>query len=231
MKRKSRLMALMSLLQSGQMQRAEDLARQLEVSVRTVYRDMDTLMSSGVAIEGTRGQGYTAKADLTLPPIHITQAELEALHLGLAAIATSMDADIQAAAESLAQKLDDALPETIETAAEATHFAAYPFSGAAEGLLHLNALRAAIKARQRLRVLTDADVPHDLRPLKITYWGRLWSLQAYSDTSQSFVAIAVNQIKSITTLPGLFVDEPGKGLSDLATNTVTNLREERPITG
>ncbi len=217
MKRKTRLMSLMEVLQNGEVHRAEDLAKQLNVSVRTVYRDMDTLMASGVAIEGTRGQGYRAKAALTLPPIHVTQDELEALHLGLAAIATSMDADIQAAADSLAQKLDDALPETVESNVQSTHFAAYPFSGAAEGLLHLNTLRAAIKARQRLRIAVKHGASQDLRPLKITYWGRVWTLLSYSESQESFVKLQVDQIETVSTLPGLFVDEPGKGLADYVT--------------
>ena len=62
------------------------LAQDLGVSVRTIYRDMEVLAASGVPVEGTRGYGYTVQAAITLPPLNLTEAELEALHLALAVL-------------------------------------------------------------------------------------------------------------------------------------------------
>ena len=63
-------------------------------------------------------------------------------------------------------------------------------------------------------MVTDSD--HTVRPLKLDYWGRVWSLTAWVEDMEDFGSFRVDQIASVKILPGLFVDEPGKGLSDLA---------------
>ncbi len=214
MKRSKRLAVLMEILKDGTVHRAEDLAVKTKVSVRTIYRDMETMIASGVPIEGERGLGYMAKAVITLPPLNLTHEELEALHLGLVAISTSMDAELGAAATSLSAKLEDALPETSDGPSESFGFAVYPFEDGAIGLAHLNTLRAAVRARQRLRISLSDQAAQDLRPLKIDYWGRMWTLIAYSETQNRFAAIRVDLIADISVLPGLFVDEPGMRLAD-----------------
>jgi len=106
MRRADRLMTLIRHLRDGDLHRAADLARATGVSLRTVYRDMETLAKSGVPIEGERGTGYRVTAAITLPPLNLTMAELEALHVGLAAMRAAQDPDLAAAASSLAAKLD-----------------------------------------------------------------------------------------------------------------------------
>ena len=111
MKRKDRLIALIGALRDGKTHRAEDLARRLGVTQRTIYRDMETLVASGVPVEGTRGVGYRMTDPVTLPPLNMTMAELEALHLGIAVLTEAADPGLQQAARSLAKKIDAALPE------------------------------------------------------------------------------------------------------------------------
>ena len=65
MRRADRLMHLVQLLRDGSLHRAEDLARATGVSIRSIYRDMDTLAASGVPIEGERGVGYRVTAAIT----------------------------------------------------------------------------------------------------------------------------------------------------------------------
>ena len=81
MKRSDRLYKLIQTLKDGGLHRAEDMARDLNVSVRTIYRDMDTLAASGIPVEGERGVGYSARAAITLPPLNLTEVELEALQV------------------------------------------------------------------------------------------------------------------------------------------------------
>ena len=110
MSRKDRLFEIMQLLRTGDVLRACDLARTLEVSVRTIYRDMDTLAESGVPIEGTQGTGYHMTSAIALPPITLSPEELEALHLGITVLTQAADPALKAAAESLAAKIDASLP-------------------------------------------------------------------------------------------------------------------------
>ena len=108
--RPDRLFTLISILRDGRLHRASDLAAQLGVSLRSIYRDMDTLASSGVPVSGERGLGYQMTAPVTLPPLNLSKVELEALHLGMAVVSEAEDAELRDAARSLSAKIDAVLP-------------------------------------------------------------------------------------------------------------------------
>lgn len=218
MRRADRLLELIKLMRRGRLMRAEDLARRLGVSARTVYRDMDTLVASGIPVEGNRGQGYRMTAPITLPPLNMTMAELEALHLGLAVVAEAGDEELQGAARDLAARIDSALPEDRAADAQGWGFAIYPFADAAQGFLHMPVLRAAIRTAQKIRVLyaelDGREVERVLRPLELDYWGRVWSLTAWCETTHGFVELRVDRVRAVAPLSEGFGDEPGKNLAD-----------------
>ncbi|MBB96253.1 MAG: transcriptional regulator [Rhodobacteraceae bacterium] len=217
MRRSDRLLDLMTLLREGGVHRAEDLAAAFQVSVRTIYRDMETLISSGVPVEGTRGAGYRALDALTLPPMVLTPEEVEALQLGLAIVAEAPDPGLRTAALSLSDKIDNALPgEAPPDQSEA--LAVYPFSDAARGFSHMSTIRAAIRGKQKLRLSyrrpDDVWSFRTIRPLQIEHFGRVWSLTAWCELRCDFRVFRVDLIESADILPELFVDEPGKRLKD-----------------
>ncbi|MEP6065832.1 MAG: YafY family protein [Paracoccaceae bacterium] len=218
MRRTDRLFEIIQILRDGRLHRANDIAQTLEVSVRTIYRDMGTLQTSGVPVEGERGVGYMVTAPVSLPPLNLTVAELEALNLGMAIVAEAADADLKAAANSLAAKIDAVLPERVVNAADAWKFAVYPFQDAARGFSHMPTLRAAIRARQKLRLVyhskDDRITTRIIRPLHMEYWGRVWTLTAWCETRDAFRVFRVDLIQSAQALPELFADEPGKNLQD-----------------
>ena len=214
MLRKDRLFDLIQILRDGRLHRAQDIADRLQISLRTVYRDMDTLIASGVPIEGARGLGYMATAAITLPPLNLSAAELAALQQGLALVSGTPDDPHSSAALSLLAKLDAVLPDAQQVAG----FAVYPFADAARGFQHLPALRAAIKARQKLALqvrnsagaLTDRAV----RPLQLDSWGRVWTVTVWCELRSDFRVLRVDRIAALRVLPQLFIDEPGKSLAD-----------------
>ncbi|WP_417721898.1 helix-turn-helix transcriptional regulator [Salipiger sp.] len=215
MKRSDRLYALMQRLKDGGLHTAEALAQDLGVSVRTVYRDMETLAASGVPVEGERGRGYSARATITLPPLNLTETELEVLHLGLAAVGAGGSGELSEAARALSAKIDAVLPEDAGAAPGKFGFATYPFQEAAEGFRHMPAFRAAIRARQKLRVSVQGrEVPQDVRPLHLDYWGRIWTCVVWNESTGGFETFRIDRITGLRPLPGLFVDEPGKRLAD-----------------
>ncbi len=213
MRRADRLMNLVQILRDGTLHRAEDLANATDVSLRTIYRDMETLAASGVPIEGERGIGYRVTAAITLPPLNLTMTEVEALHLGLSAVGQSADAELCEAARTLSSKLDAVLPEQSSRAPAGYGFAIYPFADAARGFQHLPRLRQAIRTRQKLSVDTDGT-DRTVRPLQLDYWGRLWTCVVWCEKTKDFDTLRVDQIKKLRILPSLFVDEPGKSLRD-----------------
>jgi predicted DNA-binding transcriptional regulator YafY len=218
MPRSDRLYQIIRLLHDGQRHRAEDMAAALNVSQRTIYRDMDTLMATGLPIEGERGVGYRIGATITLPPINLTTQELEALNLGIAIVAQSPDPDLRAAADALAHKIDAGLPTETIAPARAWKFVTSPFADATRSFAHIPVIRAAIVARQKLDIryhVEDGSLSrHTVRPLNLEYWGRVWTLTAWCESHSKFSEFRIDLVAETTPLPALFVDEPGKRLED-----------------
>jgi predicted DNA-binding transcriptional regulator YafY len=223
MSRSDRLFEIIQILRDGKLHRAQDIAERVEVSVRTIYRDMDTLMASGVPVEGERGLGYMITDAITLPPLTLTAAELEALNLGMAIVGEAADPELKKAALSLAEKIDAVLPEQVIAEADAWKFAVSPLADAARGFSHMATLRAAIKARQKLRLSylsqTGASSARVVRPLHMESWGRLWTLTAWCEMRDAFRVFRVDLIQSAEALPELFTDDPGKTLADFRAHT------------
>lgn len=218
MRRTDRLFDIIQILRDGNLHRAQDIAAALEVSVRTIYRDMDTLTASGIPVQGERGVGYMITSQITLPPLNLTTEELEALNLGMAIVAEAADPGLKAAATSLAAKVDAVLPVQTIAEADAWKFAVYPFADAARGFAHMPALRAAISARQKLDIqyqsIDGALSRRTVRPLHMEYWGRVWTITVWCELRSDFRVFRVDLIREAAPLPALFVDEPGKRLQD-----------------
>lgn len=214
MNRRNRLFELQAILRDGGCHRAEDLAVQLGVAQRTLYRDMEALAAIGVPVTGTRGSGYRLAPLIALPPLLLTRAETEALNLGVAIVAETTDPELGAAAATLAAKLEAALPEGPAPAA-AWLTARQPKASAARGFSHLPVLRSAIRSRQKIRVRrVDGNEADTLRPLKLENWSGVWVLTGWSETEARFVQLRTDLMESANALPELFVDEPGKTLAE-----------------
>ncbi len=213
MKRSDRLFELLQRLRSGQVQTAATLAREFGVSERTIYRDMDRLAASGIPVEGARGYGYKAQPLTTLPPLNLTDAELDALLLALSIMAELGPDDTVDPAISLLTKVAAVLPSHAGGRAHDIDLTGDDFAKAAQGFLHMPRLRKAIAARQKLRV-DVAEHSDVIRPLHLDYWGRVWTCIGWSETKDQFETIRVDQIDALAPLPGLFVDEPGKTYKD-----------------
>jgi len=218
MRRTDRLFDIIQILRDGKLHRAQEIADALEVSVRTIYRDMDTLTASGVPVEGERGVGYMITQAISLPPLSLTVSELEALNLGLAIVGQAADDTLKAAAATLGDKIDAVLPAQTIAQAEAWKFAVYPFADPTRNLTHMPLLRSAIKARQKVRLTytsrEGAVTSRVIRALHMEYWGRVWTLTAWCELRAAFRVFRLDLIESAEALPDLFVDEPGKRLQD-----------------
>ncbi|MCC7319353.1 MAG: HTH domain-containing protein [Rubellimicrobium sp.] len=217
MNRDDRLARLIGILRDGRNHRAEDLAALLGVTVRTLYRDMDRLRRAGVPLAGRRGKGYAASAAVTLPPLDLTMAELEALHLGLAVVGEGGDEGLRAAAGRLSARIDALLPEDRPGEAAVWGWSLAHFADGARAFALMPVIRTAIRARQKLRLRGDDDAgARVVRPLSLDYWGRLWTVTVWCETSDSLAEFRLDRIAELGVLPQLFVDEPGKSLGPRA---------------
>jgi len=92
---------------------AAALAEEQRVSVRTLYRDVQTLIGLGAPIEGEAGVGYMLKPGFFLPPLMFTPEELEALVLGARWVGAQPDDGLGAAAKNALAKIATASPEDL----------------------------------------------------------------------------------------------------------------------
>lgn len=201
LKRKDRLIELITVLRDGELHRAKDLALKLSVSKRSIYRDMDTLMRSGVPVRGERGVGYQMGDQVTLPPLNLSMKELEALHLGIAVMTEAMDTELKSAARTLAQKLDAALPEGRVASSTGWGLAAFPFADTAAGIARIPAIRQAIRHRQKLQITYDeldgTLFESVVSPLMLDYWGRVWTCNVWCERSKSFRNLRIDRITKL----------------------------------
>jgi predicted DNA-binding transcriptional regulator YafY len=212
-----RLFDLIQILRDGRLHTARDLAARLEVSTRTIWRDMLRLQASGVPVEGERGMGYMLRETVDLPPLTLTGDEVAALRLGAVLVARGADPGLARAADSLRAKVETVLPARIAAVAVDPVFV---FTGAEaeSGARHLPALRCAL--REGLRVTIDyagadgAVTRRALRPLQLEFWGRVWTLAAFCEMRGDFRSFRLDRIAAMTVGSDRYPQEPGRGLAD-----------------
>lgn len=216
MPRTDRLYDAMEILRDGRLHRAADLAVRLGVSVRTVWRDMATLMASGLPLEGERGVGYILRAPTTLPPLMLNGRELDALRGGLALVAGGDDPDLAQAARSLAAKIAAVTPAPAQPDPQGL-FALRPHPQT-RATAHLPLIRAAIRARERLSVShidsLGRESHQDIRPLKTERRGKTWVLLAWCEARGDFQTYRLDRIVGLIPTGETFPLEPGRRLTD-----------------
>jgi predicted DNA-binding transcriptional regulator YafY len=214
MRRTDRLFDLIQILRDGRLHVASEMAERLDVSVRTIWRDMATLMASGLPVEGERGVGYILRSPITLPPMILTNPELEALRLGVRLVAERADPGLARAARLLATKIASVTPAPPEgDADELFVFTGQEVNRAAP---HLPILRKAIRARHRLTITyidpEGRETHRDIRPLALEFWGRVWTLAAWCEARAGFRSFRVDRIMGLTDTGEVFAPDKDKGL-------------------
>ena len=111
MNRTDRLLAITLELHAHRYTRAEDLAAQFEVSVRTIYRDVEALCEAGVPVVSTPGYGYSLAEGYFLAPVMLTADEAGMLLLGAAFVAEQVDAPYRGAVETAQKKIEKTCKE------------------------------------------------------------------------------------------------------------------------
>ena len=206
MRRADRLFAIIQALRGGRLQTADWLAQQLEVSPRTIYRDIADLQAHGTPIDGERGVGYLLRNDFFLPPLALTAVEREALRWGVALAAAHGDEALAGAANGVLAKLgvDRApfyAPSSLTKAQRET------LKHAREALARSQHLQIAYRDGQNVATCRS------VRPLSLEHWGKIWTLAAWCDLRSDFRAFRIDRITT-SNLGALFKPERGKCIDD-----------------
>ncbi len=219
MRRADRLFQLVQLIRGRRLTTAAFLAQRLEVSERTVYRDVADLQHQGVPIEGEAGVGYRLGAGFELPPLMFTQNEASALVAAARMAQSWVDPALARDIEAGLGKILSVLPPAARVSAEALALYA-PAMGLDDALrARLQTLREAVQSHHKLR-LGYHDVSGDasertVRPLGCFYWGKVWTLSTWCELRNDFRGFRLDRMDTIDVLPERFRDEPGKTLADM----------------
>lgn len=217
MRRTDRLFEIIQLFRGGQLLLAREIAENLEVSVRTVYRDIDTLIGSGIPIEGERGVGYILREPIFLPPLNLSTGELEALQLGMEIVQQTSDSHLADSAKRLLDKINAVLPSDRGAGEHLKHLAVYA-SFVSPALEHLHSVRAAIANRQIIHLqyqsLENIKTNRRIRPLQVEYWGKIWTLVAWCEARDAFRMFRVDRIVGWNDTGETFLSDQGKSYKD-----------------
>lgn len=217
MRRADRLFRIVQYLRGGRLVTAARLAEWLEVSERTIYRDIVDLKASGVPIDGEAGVGYIMREGFDLPPLMFRRDEITALVAGARLIRAWGGLDMARAAEEALVKIAAVLPEAERRRAGAVqiHAIAAEMTDALRAVL--DRLETAVEDHRRVTFdyhsLAGARTRRTVRPLGLWFWGKVWTLIAWCELRDDFRMFRADRIEA-PEAGATFRPERGRQLTD-----------------
>lgn len=216
MRRADRLFRLVEILRSKRLATGGWLAEQLNISLRTLYRDIHDLTLSGVPIEGEAGVGYRLRYRLDVPPLLFDPAELEALLVGSRMVQAWGDNDLAQAATAALAKIHNVLPELLRREAQQARL--FIPSQPCDRPPQLTELRGAVRKRRIVRMTykrEDGEISErTLWPLGLFFWGRNWTLVGWCLLRDGFRHFRVDRIQQLVVSEENYPEQKGRQLSD-----------------
>jgi predicted DNA-binding transcriptional regulator YafY len=202
MSRSQRLLDLIQLLRRHRRPVAgAALAGELGVSLRTVYRDIETLKSQGAHIDGEAGLGYLLRPGFMLPPLMFTEDEIEALVLGSRWVSERADGPLGAAARNALAKIGAVLPEDLKDGLDASSLLIGPCAAIAAGDTELASIRAAIRAERKLRITYADDKGRTSRrtiwPFALGFFDRVRIVVAWCELREGYRHFRTDRIMAL----------------------------------
>lgn len=207
MSRAQRLLELLELLrQHKRPVTGASLAESLNISLRTLYRDIDVLRSQGAVIEAEAGLGYVLRPGYLLPPLMFTASEIEALVLGARWISTHGDHDLAAAAQRVVTKISAVLPDDLRTLPDSTNLFVGPASREDFAAINLAEVRRVIREERKVEIsYADGQGETSNRviwPFALAFFNSARVIAAWCELRQSFRAFRTDRVlewRALTT--------------------------------
>lgn len=218
MRRADRLFMIVQHLRGGRLVTARMLGERLEVSERTIYRDIADLQSTGVPIDGEAGVGYILREGFDLPPLMFNRDEVVALVTGARMVRAWGGAAMARAAEEALVKIEAVVPDTEKARIARTEIHAPVMNISKQARECIDTLNAAVESRSVLtldyRDESGTGTTRDVRPLSLWFWGKVWTLIAWCELREDFRMFRIDRIAAMSNADRRFPLEPGKRLSD-----------------
>jgi len=222
MRRADRLFQIIQFLRTRRVTTARWLAERLEVSERTIYRDVKDLILSGVNIEGEAGVGYVVRRGFDLPPLMFSKEEISALTLGARIVESWADPSLAVAAQSALSKIESVLPDDLKDSPEKTPLFAPMTQIRPDIASKMAEIRLATDTKRKI-FLDYADVNYQrsqrtIWPLGLFFWGVVWTMGAWCELRENFRIFRLDRIQKMHVLDITYPADKGKALQDLIEN-------------
>jgi len=199
MRRADRLFQIVQYLRGGRLLTARILAERLEVSERTVYRDIADLIGNGVPIEGESGVGYMMRSGYDLPPLMFSRDEMVAMVTGARIMRAWGGAAMAQAAEEALIKIEAVLPSDALAQSRQVQVHAMTMPQMTDKLRKLiDQLEQAVDDKTRLILkYSDANGQATQRPtlpMGLWFWGKVWTLVAWCELRDDFRMFRLDRI-------------------------------------
>lgn len=220
MRRADRLFRLVQLLNPDRYVTAKTLAEKLEVSERTVYRDIQDLSLSGVPVLSETGRGYKLLPGFQLPPLMFDEDELASLLLGVRMIKAWADKDLAKAAERVIEKIHAVLPAHLHTELSKEELLVPDFHSSHRDQLQdrLGEIRRAIKNSQMITIHYQREDKEQskrkVQPLGLFYWGARWTFVGWCELRDDYRHFRLDRILQLDLLSDKFDVVEGRSLQD-----------------
>ncbi len=221
MNRTDRLVAIVMFMQGRRLVRAEELAEHFEVSVRTVYRDINALGEAGVPVAGEAGVGYSLMKGYHLPPVMFTTEEAMALFVGGEMVKNFTDASLVGPMLTALLKIRSVLPrdrqDDVDRLAQSMAFEGTPSAPGALDKRALLPIQHGIVARKVLRLAYRAAGPaeethREVEPLGVTFANGCWYLVAWCRLRGDYRHFKLERVRQLDVLDERFAARPGFSL-------------------
>lgn len=203
MNRSNRLISLLQLLRSYRYPiSAQELAQELDISIRTLYRDIELLRQQGANIQGEAGLGYLLIEDLALPPLPLDHGEIEALVLGLRWVCRHSDEHLVKSAKSLFHKIQHVLPIAMQDALQNLPTLVGSEYRPRQGENQfIQLIRKAIQEQSVLSI-QYIDIKKDVSerriyPLALAYFNEVRLLLSWCEMRQDFRNFRIDRIQQL----------------------------------
>jgi predicted DNA-binding transcriptional regulator YafY len=205
MRRASRLFDIIQMLRSAKGPvTAASIAGRLEVTPRTIYRDMASLQASRVPIEGSAGIGYVLRRGFDLPPLMFSTEEADAIAIGMRLLDRLCDPGLQGAAERVLSKIAAVLPETVRQSVGCAPFFVSEGANYVPAWINLSDVRAAIRQRQKLHLLyrdeAGQETERTVWPIALAYYVDVTIIAAWCELRSDYRHFRVDRIRTLTIL-------------------------------
>ena len=174
------------------------IADRLEISKRTVYRDIAALQAMRVPIDGAAGVGYILRSGFNLPPINFGSDEVEAIIVGLALLRRTGDAGLQKAAARVADKIRAVLPDAEDAPFDDPSLRVSAWTAIPPATVDVGTLREAVRQERKvLLVYRDADGARSSRtvlPIAVIYYIDAIVLAAWCELRCGFRHFRIDRI-------------------------------------